>query len=305
MRESERYLDPEVLSRIEGLELRARLVIEGTISGLNRSPFRGFSVEFAEHRPYSWGDDLRHIDWKVWARLDRYYVKLYDEETNLRAYFLVDASNSMRYSSGVMSKYDYGCTLTASLAYLLLRQRDAVGLVIFDNAVRHELPPRSRPDQLGTVCRLLEGAEPRERTSIGPLLHQMAERVAPRSLVILVSDLLVPAEDFVSGLEHLRYNRHEVIVWHVLDRAELRFPFEGNVMFEGLESLEELTVDAGKVRQDYLDALAQFRHTIEDACGRQKVDYCLAETSEPPDRPLGRFLVARRSLAALSRGRHL
>jgi len=297
MRESAEYLDPRILASIEGLELRARLVVQGTISGLNRSLLHGLSVEFAEHRPYAWGDDLRHIDWKVWARADRLYVKLYEEETNMRAYFLLDSSNSMRYASGAMSKYDYACTLAASLAYLLLNQQDACGLVLFNSAVRAEAPPRSSPDQLSTICRLMEAAEPRERTAVGPVLHEIAERIAPRSMVILVSDLLAPAEDVVSGLQHLRYNRHEVIVWHVLDRAELDFPFDGNVKFEGLESDGEMKLDARQVRRAYLGALGEFRKAIEDTCGRLRADYCPADTSELLDRPLARFLVARHSPA--------
>ena len=293
MRESATYLDPRVLSRVAGLELRARLVVEGTLSGLNRSPFHGFSVEFAQHRPYTWGDDLKHIDWKVWARADRYYVKLYEEETNLRAWFLVDCSNSMRYRSDGMSKYDYACTLAASLAYLLLNQRDAVALALFDSALRDQAPPSANLAQLRAVCRLMEGAEPREKTSLGPLLHQMAERMAPRSMVILVSDLLAPADDVVAGLRHLRYSRHEVIVWHVLDPAELRFPFDGNVMFEGMESEDRLRVDARQVREGYLRALGEFRHAIRNACGQLNVDYSLADTSQLLDRPLLRFLGTR------------
>ena len=298
MNESGTYLDPKVLSRLEGLELRAKLVVEGTISGLHRSLLHGLSVEFAEHRPYTWGDDLKHIDWKLWARADRFYVKLYEEETNVRAHFLVDSSNSMRYSSGGMSKYDYGCTLAASLAYLLLRQQDAVGLTLFDSAVRACAPPSSSPAQLRTVCRLMEGAEPRERTALAPLLHETAERIAPRSMVILVSDLLADAEDVIAGLRHLRYARHEVIVWHVADPAELRFPFDGNVQFEGLEAAERLRVDARQVRADYLRAFGEFRQQIADACGQMRADYCLTDTSVPLDRPLARFLVARHQRAA-------
>ncbi len=294
MAESRTYLDPKALARIAGLELRARLVVEGTISGEHRSPLHGFSVEFAEHRPYTWGDDLKHIDWKVWARADRYFVKLYQQESNLRAHFLVDSSNSMRYRSGGMSKYDYGCTLAASLAYLLLKQQDAVALVLFDRKVRSELPPSSSSAQLREMCALMERTRPAEKTDVGSLLHEIAERIPPRSMVILVSDLLAPLEEVISGLEHLRYNRHEVILWHVLDPAEIRFPFEGSVMFEGMESSERLLVDARQVRRAYLSAFKRFLEGIQDACGRLKVDYCRMDTSEPLDTALARFLVARR-----------
>ena len=308
MNESKTYLDPKVLSRIAGLELRARLVVEGTLSGRHRSPMHGFSVEFAEHRPYSPGDDLKHIDWKVWGRADRYFVKLYEEETNLRTYFLVDSSGSMRYRSAEMSKYDYGCTLAASLAYLLLMQQDAAALMLFDSALREELPPGSSAAHLRTMCELMQRSDPSDRsddtrtgTNLGPVLHEVAERIGRRSLVILISDLLAPcperlpapAAEVIAGLNHLRYNRHEVIVWHVVDAAERTFPFDENVQFEGLESDERVRADSRQMREAYLREFNRFRTEIEDACGRLKADYCLADTSEPLDRTLSRFLASR------------
>ena len=300
MNESKTYLDPKVLSRIAGLELRARLVVEGTLSGRHRSPMHGFSVEFAEHRPYSPGDDLKHIDWKVWGRADRYFVKLYEEETNLRTYFLVDSSGSMRYRSAEMSKYDYGCTLAASLAYLLLMQQDAAALMLFDSALREELPPSSSAAHLRTMCELMQRSDPSDRsddtrtgTNLGPVLHEVAERIGRRSLVILISDLLAPATEVNAGLNHLRYNRHEVIVWHVVDEAERTFPFDENVQFEGLESDERVRADSRQMREAYLREFNRFRTEIEDACGRLKADYCLADTSEPLDRTLSRFLASR------------
>jgi uncharacterized protein (DUF58 family) len=280
-------------------------VVEGTMVGLNRSPFHGFSVEFAEHRPYSWGDDLRHVDWKLWARADRYYVKLYEEDTNLRVWLLVDSSDSMRYRSEAMSKYDYACTLAAALAYLLVGQRDAVGLAAFDNAVRYQLEPGSTEARVSQICRALEETGPARRTALGPVLHEVSERVPPRGVVVLLSDLLAPAEDVISGLRHLRYNRHDVIVFHVLDPAELRFPFDGNVMFEGLEVPDTARLDARQVREAYLEAMGQWRGAIRGACGNREADYCLADTSEPPGHLLARFLVGRQGQPGIARERSI
>ena len=263
------------------------------MGGQHRSPMRGFSVEFAEHRPYTWGDDLKHIDWKVWARADRFYVKLYEADTNLRAFFLVDSSNSMRYASRSMSKYDYGCTLAAGLAYLLLMQQDAVALKLFDAAVHTELPPSTSPAHLHKLCTLMEQAAPRERTQIASVLHETAERAPPRSMVILVSDLFAPVEEVLSGLRHLRHNRHEVVVWHVVDPAERLFPFDGNIRFEGLEAGEQVRANGRQIRRSYLRAFNEFLATLRTACGQLDVDYTLMDTSEPPDLTLARFLHSR------------
>ncbi len=233
MRESRKYLDPETLSKIGGLELRARQVVEGYLAGLHRSPYHGRSVDFAEHRPYNPGDEPRHIDWKLWARSDRYFVKLYEEETNVRAYFLMDASGSMEYRSGAMSKYDYGATLAASLARLLLLQQDAVGLTVFGERVRTELPPSAIPAGLGAFCSVLEGATPGGRTDLGALLHGVAGRLRKRGLVVLVSDLLAPLEDLQSALHRFRYDGHAVILAHVVDPAEEEFPFDGQHALRG------------------------------------------------------------------------
>jgi uncharacterized protein (DUF58 family) len=286
-------LDPETLSRIAGLEVRARHVVEGYLAGLHRSPFHGRSVEFAEHRPYSPGDELKHMDWKLWARSDRFYVKLYEEETNVRAYFLMDASGSMAYSSGPMSKYDYGATLGASLALLLLMQQDAVGLTLFDVRIRDELPPRATPARLRGFCRLLEQSTAGEATGLGPLLQQTAERLGRRGLVVLISDLIAPLADIVAGVERFRFDGHSVVVAHVADPAELEFPFDGNVRFEGLEGEGRLLTDARRVRRSYLEASERFRRSVREACLARECDYLLARTDEPLDVALARFLSSR------------
>jgi len=293
MRESRKYLDPETLSKIGGLELRARQVVEGYLAGLHRSPYRGRSVDFAEHRPYNPGDELKHIDWKLWARSDRYFVKLYEEETNVRAYFLMDASGSMDYRSGAMSKFGYGATLAASLAYLLLLQQDAVGLTVFGEDVRTDVPPTASPAGLDAFCRVLEGTAPAGRTDLGALLHGIAARLRKRGLVVLVSDLLAPLDDLYSALHRFRYDGHAVILAHVVDPAEEEFPFDGNTRFEGMEADLALPTDARQVRAAYLDAFGAFRRELQKACALLGVDYLAANTAQPLDATLVRFLVSR------------
>ncbi|MHC4788154.1 MAG: DUF58 domain-containing protein [Planctomycetota bacterium] len=286
-------MDPETLSSVAGLEVRARHIVEGYLAGLHRSPFHGRSVEFAEHRPYSQGDELKRIDWKVWARSDRFYVKLYEQETNVRTYFLMDASGSMGYGSEALSKYDYGATLAAALAYLLLVQQDAVGLTVFDTRIRTELPPASSPARLREFCRLLEENAAGEGTNLGSLLHLAAERIGRCGLVVLVSDLIAPLEDILSALSRLRYDGHSVIVAHIVDPAELQFPFDGNVEFEGLEQEGPLRTDARQLRADYLDAFNRFQQGVESACLDNEIDYLRASTGERLDTALARFLTAR------------
>jgi uncharacterized protein (DUF58 family) len=285
-------LDPAVLSRVSALELRARHVVEGYLAGLHRSPFHGRSVEFAEHRPYSPGYELRHIDWRLWARSDRFYVKLYEEETNVRVYVLMDASGSMSFRSAPMSKYDYGATLAASLAYLLLMQQDAVGLSVFDSGIRAELPPTSSPAHVRTICRTLEENAPESDTDLGALLHRVADRLARRGLVILVSDLIAPLDDILSALHRLRYDGHSVIVVHVVDPAERDFPFDGNVRFEALEGGGNVLTDARQVRAAYVESFQRFTRAVRDACLRQQADYLMAVTDQPPGVTLARFLTS-------------
>ena len=293
MREYRKYLDPQTLSRISALEVRARHVVEGYLAGLHRSPFQGRSVEFAEHRPYSPGDELKHVDWKLWARSDRFYVKLYEEETNVRAYFLMDASGSMGYGSGPMSKYDYGATFAASLACLLLMQQDAVGLTLFDTDLRGELPPLASAARLRDFCRLLEESTAGEGTDLGALLHRTADRLGRRGLVVLVSDLIAPLADLLSGIRRFRYDGHSLVLVHVVDPAEREFPFDGNVRFEDMESGGELLTSARQVRSSYLEAFRRFGEEVERACLAQQADYVMACTGERLDVTLARFLTSR------------
>jgi uncharacterized protein (DUF58 family) len=288
-----KYLDPATLSSLSGLEVRARHVVEGYLAGLHRSPLHGRSVEFAEHRPYTPGHEVRRVDWRLWARTDRFYVKLYEEETNVRAHFLVDASASMGYGSGEETKYDYGALLASSLACLLLMQQDAVGLTLFDAAVRSELPPSSNPAVLSGFCRLLEENSPGSETDLGSLLHSIADRLARRGLAVLVSDLLAPLDDILSATRRLRYDGHSVMLMHVVDPAERDFPFDGPVRFEDVEGPGAVLVEGRQLRAAYLDSFARFQRSVEEACLREGVDYLLACTDERPAAVLSRFLSSR------------
>src|SRR5512142_1914631 len=247
-----RYLDPAVLARLATLELKARTVVEGFLAGLHRSPFKGFSVEFAEYRQYLAGDDLATIDWKVYARSDRYYVKKYEEDTNLECHLLIDVSASMAYASGTVSKLQYSSYLAAALAYLMHRQRDRVGLVAFDEQIVERLPASARAGHLKSVLLALSRLSAGQRSNVSKPLHQLAEALARRSMVILISDLLDDPAAVVSGLKHLKFRGTDVIVFHVLDQAELRFPFEHAARFTDVETGAELLANPSQIREAYL-----------------------------------------------------
>jgi uncharacterized protein (DUF58 family) len=292
--EMKRFLDPKTLAKIERLDLIARLVVEGFVTGLHKSPYHGFSVEFAEHREYAPGDDIKHVDWKVYGRTDRYCIKEYEEETNLGAHILLDASESMAYKSGAVSKLEYGQFVAASLAYLILNQRDSVGLATFDNEVRSFLPPSQHASHLKLLIHELSKVEPREKSAIGDVLHAMAERIRRKGLVIVISDLLDDPSEVLFGLRHLRHKKHEVILFHVLDSAELEFPFSSTVKFEGLEGLLEEVVDPVAIRKGYLAELRAFLDQIRRGCRNNRIDHVLLDTSQPLDVALSTYL-ARRS----------
>ena len=288
-----KYLDPKVLAKITRLDLQARLVVEGFISGLHRSPFHGFSVEFASHREYVPGDDTRHIDWKVQAKTDRYYVKQYEEETNLKATFLLDASESMHYGAGAMTKYQYASSIVASLGYLLLQQQDAVGLSVFDEDVRSYIPAAANPNHLKRLIHEMDVTAPQEKTSLEAVCHALAEKLPRRGLICLVSDLFVDIDGVIRGLQHFRHHGHEVVVLHVMDRDELTFPFQGNTMFRGLESAGRLLVDPRALRDDYLAAMERFCRQVKRTCISHRMDYQRISTADHLDAALLAFLAAR------------
>ena len=285
-----RFLLPEAISRISRLEVRARTIVEGFLSGLHRSPYYGRSVEFVQHREYTQGDDIRDIDWKVWSKTDKYYIKLYEEETNLPTTLLVDVSESMSFGSGVMSKYEYGCTIAASLSYLLLKQQDAVGLVAFDETVRSRVPSRSKKNHLHAVLSGLAAENPAQKTDLYDVLKTVAENKVQKGLVILISDLFVDRESLFRGLRLLRHRGHDVMVLHVMDDEELDFNYAGTTRFEGMEEAGELICDPRSLRDDYLQAVENFLDGLRRNCAQQLIDFQTIRTSEHLDAALAYYL---------------
>ena len=293
MQAATRFIRPEVLSRIATLDVLARGVVEGFVAGLHRSPYKGFSVDFMEYRPYIPGDDPLRIDWKLFARTERYYVKEFEDETNTRLHLLVDTSASMSYASHEVTKLDYAFYLAASLAYLMIRQRDAVGLTLFDDAVRTSIPPRSTKGHLHTLLRQMEQTEPSGRTELGKPLHALAEQHRRRGLVVLISDLLDAPDALVEGLRHFRFNGHDVIVFHLFDPQEVNFAFRDLVEFEDLETGETMLVEAEAARVLYQDNLDRFRAQLKKSCGLLGIDYAPLTTDQPLDHALFSYLAAR------------
>ena len=287
------FLDPAVLARLGTLELKARTVVEGLLSGLHKSPFKGFSVEFAEYRQYLPGDDLATIDWKVYARSDRYYVKKFEEETNLDCRVLLDISASMGYGSRSITKLQYGSFLAASLAYLVNRQRDAIGLTTFDDAIVSMIPPSARPGHLRSVLVTLDRIRLGHRTNLAKPLHALAEGINKRGMVVLISDLLDDPDHIVDGLRHLRFKGTEVIVCHLLDPAELTFPFERAARFRDIEAGDELMAVPSVVRRDYLEALLTTLDRFKRELGSAGIDYCLFDTAQPLEFALMSYLSTR------------
>ncbi len=298
-----KYLDPEVLQQLGDLELIAREVVEGLRVGNHRSQLRGFSTEFAHHRQYVPGDSLRTIDWRVYGRSDRYYTKLYEAETNFDCHLLIDSSSSMTYGSGKVSKLEYAKFLTASLAYLVLKQRDSVGLSVFDSEVRAYLPPRSTMGVLLRIDQLLRDAKPTPKTAIAKQLHDIALMMKRRSFVIVLSDFLSDVDDVLAGLDHLRFDGHNVMVLHTLDPHELEFPFQGTWQFDGLEGEEPLITQPERIQEDYLANLNEYMTAFRNGCVASQVDYALVDTSRPLDVVLSEFFQQRESLLNGSAGR--
>jgi uncharacterized protein (DUF58 family) len=285
------FFDPRVLAGISNLYLRARWVVEGLMSGIHRSRSKGFSVEFEEHREYSPGDEIRRIDWKALGKFDRYFIKEYEDETNLRAYLLLDTSGSMDYASDGITKFDYGCTLTASLAYLILKQQDAAGLVAFSDRVETFIPPKAKRDYLLQILHALENRGPSGETNVGKILEEIAGQIRRRGLVILVSDLLDEPEKILKGLRLFRFKGNDVIVFHLLDPAELDLPFDGNILFEDLEELNlRVVADPRTIRKTYRQVVEEFTGRIRKECHENSIDYQLISTSTPLDQALASYL---------------
>jgi uncharacterized protein (DUF58 family) len=294
MANTEKYLRPEVIRTVGRLDLRARFIVEGFLSGLHASPFHGFSVEFSEHRKYVPGEDVKDMDWTVYAKTERYYVKKFQAETNVTGYLAMDLSASMAYTyRQELTKFDYAICLAAALGYLMIHQQDPVGLVTFDTAIRASLPPRSKRTQLGQILSLLANLKPTGTTDVAASMHQLASMIRGKSLVMVFSDLLTEPGPVVQALHHLRHKGNEVILFHILDEAEVHFPFTGIVEFEDVESPERMTLDAKGMRDDYLGALAEFQQSYREECSKAGVDYVAMDTSVNFDKALLEYLIQR------------
>ncbi len=289
-----RFIKPDVLSRISSLEVLARGVVEGFLGGLHKSPYKGSSVEFMSYRPYMPGDDPLRVDWKLFARSDRHYIKEFEAETNAAMHILVDVSQSMSYASGEISKMDYAMFLAASLSYLMIGQRDGVGLTFFDEDILERIPPKSSKSHLHTLLSRMESQDVGEKTAFGKPLHKLAEQLNKRAFVVLISDLLDDPKDLVDGLKHFRFKGHNVIVFHLQDPQEVDFDFKDLVEFEDLETGEKVLISAEEAKKHYTDNLNKFQNTLQKECGLLGVDYQPVRTDEPLDEALFTYLAARR-----------
>jgi len=288
-----KYFAPEKLSRLGNLQLLARTVVEGYISGLHRSPFKGFSTEFAEYRPYIHGDDLKHFDWKVYARTDKQYMREYEEETNMTCTLLLDASGSMAYRSDGVSKFEYACFLAAALTYLMVHQRDQVGLMIFAETVLQRIPPRNSPAHMKFILDRLEDIRPQGLTGIADALHSIATSLKRRGLVVVISDLVDDQDTVMNALQHFRHDRHEVIVFNVFDKAEMEFPFRGLVEFRDLETRQKLQTRPEVIRDEYLANVRDFIDRYRRDCRNSAIDYQLVTTDAPFEFMLAAYLSKR------------
>jgi uncharacterized protein (DUF58 family) len=297
MQEALKYLQPKVVAQLANMELRARLVVEGFITGLHKSPYHGFSVEFTEHRPYMPGDEIRHIDWKAYGKTDRYYIKEFEEETNLKTYLILDASKSMDYSSeGQLKKIEYASYLAAALGYLMVEQRDAVGLTIYDERVRMSLPPRATKLYLQQILRELETLQPGNKTGTAQSLHEVAERIRRRGLIVILSDLFDDPAHVMTALKHFRHRGNEVIVMQVLDPLERSFAFGADAVFRDMETKEELLTQPWHVQTAYRESMQQFLDFYKRECRENAIDYVLLDTATPFDRALFEYLNKRKRI---------
>ncbi|MAJ45147.1 MAG: DUF58 domain-containing protein [Candidatus Marinimicrobia bacterium] len=289
-------LTPEIISKIDNLHFRARRVVEGFIVGKHKSPYHGFSAEFSEHRAYGPGDEIKHIDWKLFGKTDRYYVKQFEEETNLRANLILDQSNSMSYGSGHLTKLDFAQTLLASIAYLMLKQQDAVGLTVFDTDIKKFIPPRSKSSHLNVLLSTLSNLDSGGETSIAPILHKIAEKIHKRGLIILVSDLFDNPKETFNGLKHFRHKGHEVVVFHILDNEEIELSFKDRVRFIDKETGQKITTDPWHIKTSYIKEIKTFCDYYKYNCRKNKIDYVNIFTNQSLDKVISDYLIKRNSL---------
>jgi uncharacterized protein (DUF58 family) len=295
--ETRKLLDPRAIARAEALGMNARFIVEGYMAGEHKSPYRGFAIEFAQHREYAPGDDVRHLDWKVQAKTERYYIKQYEQETNFVAHLLLDGSESMKYGSGEISKLEYGKMMAACLAYLILHQRDAVALGIFDEEVQEYLPRSDNRDNLFRIMDRLAGFEPLRGTRLAPVLHGMAGQIKRKGIVIVISDFFDDEEELLQSVQHLRFKGHEVIMMQVLDPCEIDFPFTGNVEFEGLEDLPLIRTRPSQIKKSYHREFEKFRERLRSDVERHQCHFVGVRTDQPLDEVLANYLTFRKSTA--------
>ena len=281
---------------LDSISMKAKLVVEGYIIGQHRSPYHGFSVEFAEHRSYEPGDEVKHIDWKLYGKTNRLYVKRFEEETNLRAHLILDTSKSMTYASGKVTKLDYGSYLLAALSYLMISQQDAAGVVLFDEKIRSFIPPKSTPSHLNTLLNTLDVKQPGNDTKIETVLHEMAERINKRGLVIIISDLLDDPKSILNGLKHFRHKKQEVILFHILDRNELEFDFDSRTKFIDMESGAEITTDPWHIKTDYKNLILDLQKYYKSQCRHNNIDYVSLFTDDNLDKGLSEYFNKRQKL---------
>ena len=294
MENSQKYLNPQTLASLEGLDLQARLVVEGYVAGMHPSPYHGFSVEFAEHREYVPGDDIRHVDWKVWSKTDKLYLKQYEEETNLLLYLLLDTSESMGYASGKnVTKLQYSQFVAAALGYMVLQQQDSVGLALFDDMVRRYLKPAGQPSHLKELIHLMDTSPARQKSDLSIVFHDLAERFKKRGVIAIFSDLFDDVPKIVAGLRHFRHRRHEVIVFHILDPAELDFPFRDTTLFKGMEGMPEILTEPHALRRAYQAEISAYLAEVKKGCQMIDIDYVPIRTDMDLDLALSTYLASR------------
>ncbi len=295
--EYKNLLDPSIISKINSLELRARLVVEGFMVGLHKSPYHGFSVEFIQHRPYMQGDSLRDVDWKVYGKTEKFYIKQYEEETNLRSYILLDVSKSMQFSSGNnVSKLEYASTLAAALSYLMMKQQDAFGLTLYSDRIVQYLPPKATKSYLRQILKSLVSVQASDTTNTAACLNSVAEKIKRRGLVIIISDLFDDIDSVISALKHFSYQKNEIIVFQILDPIERNFAFGRDAIFKDMESEEELTTQPYQIQKAYKLAMEEFIGKIKSECLNSKIDFNIIETSTPFDKALMSYIQKRRRL---------
>ncbi|MGC9337613.1 MAG: DUF58 domain-containing protein [Candidatus Cloacimonadia bacterium] len=293
---NKQYLDPEVAAKLENFEMRARLIVEGFITGLHKSPYHGFSVEFLEHREYLPGDTIKYIDWKVFGKSDRYFIKKFEEETNLKAYILIDSSKSMGFTSHKISKLEYAKMLASALSYLMIRQQDGVGLLPFSDHIHTYIPPRSTRSHLNIIFNELSQLEPTSTTNTAEVLHNLAERIKKRGLIILISDLLDDPNKIMMGLQHFRHQKHEVIVFHLLDEQELAFRYNKKTRFVDMETGEEIITQPWEIKKIYLQKMEEMKKYFSARCRNAFIDYVSINTLTPYDKALFAYLIKRQKL---------